>query len=217
MDHNILHKNLETAKTYKFQSVTSSPMYPRANGAAERMVKTIKSILQKSGDLYLGLLAYRTSPIHEGRSPAELLMNRSLRTQVAQTHYHTTSQVDHKAFQSVNEEYKVKMKERHDRSQQVKELPTLRKGSPIFVCDLQRYGQVKKVLPNRMYIVSAGSEICRNRTALTDSPPNTVTSIPDNPDSHSSLSSCAQSMDSTSTTSRPRRTIRPPHRLIEEC
>ena len=192
-------------------------MYPRANGAAEQMVKTIKSILQKSGDLYLGLLAYRTSPIHGGRSPAELLMNRSLRTQVAQIHYHTTSQVDHKAFQSVNEEYKVKMKERHDRSQQVKELPILRKGSPVFLSDLQRYGQVKEVLPNRTYIVSAGSEIRRNRTALIDSPPNTDNSIPDNPDSHSSLSSCAQSMDSTPTTSRPRRTIRPPRRLIEEC
>ena len=68
------HEFKSFADTYKFRSVTSSPRYPRANGAAERMVRTVKNILAKSEDPQLGLLAYRTSPIHGGFSPAELLM-----------------------------------------------------------------------------------------------------------------------------------------------
>ena len=65
-----------------FQHVTSSPRYPQSNGAAERAVQTIKSIMKKEDDPYLGLLAYRSSPIGNGVSPGELLMGRKLRSTV---------------------------------------------------------------------------------------------------------------------------------------
>ena len=51
------------AGTYSFQHVTSFPRYPQSNVAAERAVQTIKSITKKEDDPYLGLLAYRSSPI----------------------------------------------------------------------------------------------------------------------------------------------------------
>ena len=59
---------------------TSSPHFSQANGEAERAVKTIKQLLQKAEDPYQALLIYRATPLHNGYSPAELLMNRRLGT-----------------------------------------------------------------------------------------------------------------------------------------
>ncbi len=43
------------------------------------MVQTMKKLLTKSDDPYQGLLSYRSAPLSNGYSPAELLMGRQLR------------------------------------------------------------------------------------------------------------------------------------------
>jgi hypothetical protein len=67
-----------------FNTKPSSPVYPQSNGLAERTVQTVKNLLQKakaSGeDPYLSLLSYRSTPASDAGSPAQLLMNRRLRT-----------------------------------------------------------------------------------------------------------------------------------------
>ena len=63
-------------------NITSSPKHPQGNSVAERGVQTIKNILSKEDDPYLGLLAYRSTPLSFGISPAELLMGRRLNTTV---------------------------------------------------------------------------------------------------------------------------------------
>ncbi len=74
------------AKAYEFEHVTSSPYYPQSNGMAEKGVQIAKRLLQKAMDTQsdpcLALLSYRTTPLDCGQSPAELLMNRKLRTRL---------------------------------------------------------------------------------------------------------------------------------------
>ena len=70
------------AKEYGFTHLTSSPRYPQGNGAAERAVRTVKSLLEKSDDPYVALMSYRSTPLENGYSPAELLMGRKLRTTI---------------------------------------------------------------------------------------------------------------------------------------
>ncbi|KAL7846245.1 hypothetical protein AOLI_G00244370 [Acnodon oligacanthus] len=67
-------------ESYGFCHTTSILRFPQSNGEAERSVKTVKSLLRKAVDPYLSLLAYRATPLHNGYSPAQLLMGRRLRT-----------------------------------------------------------------------------------------------------------------------------------------
>ena len=56
----------EFTKSYGITYKTSSPRYPQGNSEAEQAVRTVKSILNKLEDPYLGLLDYRTTAIHNG-------------------------------------------------------------------------------------------------------------------------------------------------------
>lgn len=66
------------ASAYQFKHITSSPYFPQSNGEAERALGTIKGLLNKEKDPYLALLAYRSTPLHTGYSPSEMLMSRRL-------------------------------------------------------------------------------------------------------------------------------------------
>lgn len=73
------------AEAYCFVHKTSSPLYPQANGEAERAVRTLKGLFRKSEDKAAALLAYRSTPLASGFSPAELLMSRKLRAWIPAT------------------------------------------------------------------------------------------------------------------------------------
>ena len=73
------------AKQWDFKHNPSSPRYPQSNGLIERTIQTVKKTLRKvvqSGDdVYLDLLALRTTPTKGNtKSPAYMLMNRNPRT-----------------------------------------------------------------------------------------------------------------------------------------
>ncbi|XP_055843088.1 uncharacterized protein K02A2.6-like [Episyrphus balteatus] len=68
------------AREWGFTHITSSPRFPQSNGFIESAVKTVKLLMKKNEDPYLALLEYRATPTANGYSPAELLMNRRLRT-----------------------------------------------------------------------------------------------------------------------------------------
>ncbi|KAL0161013.1 hypothetical protein M9458_044738, partial [Cirrhinus mrigala] len=74
------------AADYGFSHITSSPRFAQSNGEAERHVQTVKHLLDKAKDPYLAMLAYRTTPLPNGYSPAQLLMGQRLRTPIPQHH-----------------------------------------------------------------------------------------------------------------------------------
>ncbi|XP_046142800.1 uncharacterized protein K02A2.6-like [Osmia bicornis bicornis] len=75
------------AKQWGCDIITSSPLYPKSNGLAEKAVGIAKSILRKVNeegeDVHNALLEYRNMPLAGLKvSPAELLMSRKLRTKL---------------------------------------------------------------------------------------------------------------------------------------
>ena len=46
------------AQAYGFNHKTSSPHFPQSNGGAEQAIRTVKQMLTKNEDPYLGLLVY---------------------------------------------------------------------------------------------------------------------------------------------------------------
>ena len=112
------------ANQYNFKHVTSSPHYPQSNGMAERMVKTAKSLLEKSADPYLALLAYRTTPLPWcGLSPAQLAMGRPLRTDIPQVPCTLIPEWSYLAsFRQKDAEMKRKQKADYDRRHRARSL-----------------------------------------------------------------------------------------------
>ena len=73
------------SQTWNFNIMTSSPNFPQSNGLVERNVQTIKRVIRKAKEsnssVDLALLEYRNTPISGmNLSPAQLLMNRRLRS-----------------------------------------------------------------------------------------------------------------------------------------
>ncbi|XP_062605902.1 uncharacterized protein K02A2.6-like [Saccostrea cucullata] len=68
------------AQDYGFTHITSSPYFAQSNGQVERMVQTVKRLLKKSSDPYKSLMDYRNTPLNIGQSPAQLFLNRRLKT-----------------------------------------------------------------------------------------------------------------------------------------
>ena len=72
------------AKEGGFTHNTLSPNYPRSNGLVESSVKIIKGLMKKAHDgkedFHKSLLIYRSAPLQNGQSPAQMLMGRRIHT-----------------------------------------------------------------------------------------------------------------------------------------
>lgn len=74
------------ADDWGFELITSSPTYPQSNGLSEKAVQTVKRILKKASDPYIGLMEYRNTPVTGMTySPSQLLMSRTTRTKIPVT------------------------------------------------------------------------------------------------------------------------------------
>ena len=162
----------EFAGKYGFQHVTSSPLYPQANGQAERAVKTVKQLLGNAKDPHMALLSYRATPLPSvGLSPAELLMGRRIKTDIPQLKKMFIPSWPHlEGVREKYKEYKQKQKEDYDRHHRVHSLPSLPNGSSVWV-DTPTGQESGKIVgpadsPRSYHVEVPSGEVRRNRSQL---------------------------------------------------
>ena len=159
----------EFSKTYKFKHLTSSPKYPKGNGVAERAIQTLKQIMEKYEDPYLGLLSYRNTPLSFGISPAELLMNRRLNTTLPDLlNQNMMLEKDHVEFKKKVMEKKLKEKQYGD-NKLSKTKRRLALDEDVYIRDIDRMGTVIQVDDNneRTYTIKLKDNTIRlNRIDL---------------------------------------------------
>ena len=163
------HAFQEFAKSYCFTHTTSSPLYPRANGEAERAVRTLKGFLKKDVDVHLALLTYRSTPLQNGLSPSELLMGRRLRTHMPMLPQLLLPQSPTLST-TMNRETsaRAKAKNHFDTSHRARELEDLPVGMSVWIRDKDATGTVARKLPQpRSYAIDTEhGQLRRNRSAL---------------------------------------------------
>ena len=127
------------AEDYQFKHVTSSPYFPQSNGEAERAVRTIKDLLKKSGDPYLALLAYRSTPLEVDYSPSQLLMSRTLRSSIPTTRAQRVPQIpDSVTVGAKDDTIKARQKRNFDSRHGARTLPTLKQGDSVWLPDREK-------------------------------------------------------------------------------
>ena len=156
----------EFAKQWNFEHVTSSPKYAQSNGEAERAVRTMKSILNKCDDEYLALLNYRNTPLHNGYSPAQLAMGRSLKTRVPVHPSELLPKLpDYTLVRKREREYREKLASNYDQRHRVVEADQLSPGDRVWIPDQQVEGTVVQnhAAPRSVIIQTPTGNIRRNR------------------------------------------------------
>ena len=171
----------EFANLYGFTHTTSSPQFPQANGAAERAVRTIKDLLNKSDDPYLAILTYRSTPLEHGYSPAELLMGRKLRTTLPTTLQVMKPQLPKVSrLQTKDKQIKKRQQQNFDQRHKATNLKPLQKGDRVWLSDRKTKGTVVNSCAPRSYIIQTDDQgtYRRNRKMLLPLPSTKETTTP---------------------------------------
>ncbi len=162
---------MEFTKAYKIKHVTSSPGHSSANGEAERAVQTIKDLWETSKDRDAALLMYRSTPLENGASPAELSMSRKLRNFVPiLPELLTPVTQDTKSIVEKEENNKLCMKRNFDERRAARFLPVLEKGDEVFITDRQESGVVESRDNMSHQIATPHGNYRRNRVFLNKLP-----------------------------------------------
>ena len=113
------------AEEWGFTHLTTSAHYPQSNGEAERAVQTTKDLITKSEDPYLALLSYRTTPLDNGYTPAQLLMGSKLRSTLPLAPEKLTPKwPETEQLRKTELEYKHKQAEKYNRRHRASVLPS---------------------------------------------------------------------------------------------
>ena len=158
------------AKQWDIELVPSSPKYPKSNGEVERAVQTIKNILKKEKELQKALLAYRTTPLRSGYSPAELLMGRRLRSTVPTFHENLIPRWpdieklrEHENIQTMQQQ-----QQHFNTRHRARLLPQLSAGASVAIANYDEKGIVqKKSNSPRQYVVSTPTSTLRRNSQST--------------------------------------------------
>ena len=159
------------SQDWEFKHVTSSPHFPSSNGLAEASVKVVKNMLLKcieSGDdFYKSLQAYRATPLDCGKSPAQLLMQRRIKTSLPVSHSLLKTENDSEIV-DMKIKQKEKLKEQFDKHSQL--VPSFKPGTLVSLLN-SRTGRwdttasvIKEISP-RSYIVETSEGVRYRRNS----------------------------------------------------
>lgn len=143
--------------SYNFIHTTSDPHF----------VRSPKQLLKKNTeDIHLAFLAYRSTSIESGFSPAELLMSRKLRTNLPQLPSNLSKVVD-PSFSYFRKEGKIKSKQEqnYNSRHKAKDLQILEIGDPVWIIDVRQYGKIVDFCkePRSFVIETSLGKFRRNR------------------------------------------------------
>ncbi len=145
----------EFARNYQFQHLTSSPYHPQGNGEAERAVGTVKNLLKKCDDPYLALMVYCSTRLAIGYSLAELLMSRTLRSNIPTTRGQRVPKVpDPETVRANDRQLKARQKKDHDSHHGVRSLSPVAPGDSVWVRDRRAEATVDQEVGPRSYEVT---------------------------------------------------------------
>ena len=143
-------------ESWNFIHTVSSPTHAQSNGKAEAAVKNIKKLLKKCGSMndqfWKGLLAIRNTPLLCGKSPAELLLGRTLHDSLPR--YPGPTTIDNETKAKILD---IKKKEKDTYDQHTTPLPPLHTGTRVAIrsrvdSDWSLLGTIAEIKPNRTYI-----------------------------------------------------------------
>ena len=138
----------------------STPLWPHGNAEAENFMKPLEKAVRtavvenKNWKRVINrfLLNYRATPHSTtGKSPAELLFNRKIRTRLPEMSSQETSP-SHLALQQKDDDAKKKMKEYADKKSRAKESP-IRVGDSVLVRQAKENKLFSKFKPNPYRVV----------------------------------------------------------------
>ncbi|XP_053402903.1 uncharacterized protein K02A2.6-like [Mercenaria mercenaria] len=161
------------AREWDFNHRTSSPTYSQSNGLAEKFVSICKNLLTKSTqagtDPYIALLEYRNTPLACGKTPAQLLMSRQLRSILPVMDSNLEPRIpDKSSVRNKMQNIKNRSKFYYDRS--ARPMKSLEKGEGIRIRQGKTWqpAVVSKQVNDRSYIVRTedGGMYRRNRRHL---------------------------------------------------
>ena len=158
------------SKEYGFEHCTSSPRYPESNGLAERSVKIIKRLWEKSEDFNKSIMIYRATPLESGQSPAELLMKRKIHTGLP-----SVKPNEIEDFERRDAKLKARQKRNFDERKRVTELKSLEPGTNVWIKTNPLDGASGTVIndadePQSVIVQRGDKLIRRNRKHLTELP-----------------------------------------------
>ena len=167
----------EFASKWGFKHIPISPTYSQSNGQVERTVQTVKNLMKKcetaGDDPTIALLNYRNTPLEGiGKSPAQLLMSRRLKSRLPSK----TELLRPEATDTVIEKLRQRQQTQkfyYDRRAGA-DKPSLRAGAHVRFRDpkgdewrLGRISQAKGNTPRNYRIVAEnGRTFSRNRNHI---------------------------------------------------
>ncbi len=137
-------------------------------------MQTIKHMLKKADDPYLALLACRTTPLHNGFSPSELLMGRKLQTTIpVRSENLTPKWPEFKTVKSFETRNQTETKANYDSHHRARQMPTLHVGDEVWIKDQNKSGKImsKSQYPRSYNVETSDGKIRRNRRFLRKIPP----------------------------------------------